>query len=162
MCALIGTSMAISKVCAFGWRLCRSFGNIAWNKYGVWWVVVLLLVNFLSKKGKWFSELEGSLVRMLKGDKTDSALLYEMVGWLILASGREVAKFLLSNIPVRATTVKDPTHRWWGSLVRGTPPLDPNPNGLVLGPGGEGESPMIVGPLCAMSPMQVETPSSPQ
>ena len=78
-----------------------------------------------------------------------------MVGWLILASGVEVAKFSLSNIPVRATRVKDPTHPWGGILVRGTPPLDPNPDGPVLGPDGEGESSMMVGPLYAMSPMQV-------
>ena len=47
-------------------------------------------------------------------------------------------------------------------MVRGTPPLDPNPDGPVLGPDGEGESSMMVGPLYAMSHMQVETPSSPQ
>ena len=47
---------------------------MAWNKYGILLVAVLLLENF--KKGKLFSELEGSLVRILKGDKTDSALLY--------------------------------------------------------------------------------------
>ena len=46
-------------------------------------------------------------------------------------------------------------------MVRGTPPLDRNPDGSVLGPDGEGEPSMTVGPLYAMSPMQVETPSSP-
>ena len=46
-----------------------------------------------------------------------------MVGWLILASGMEVAKFLFSNIPVRATTVKDPTHPWGGGVwFAGHPP----------------------------------------
>ena len=42
LCVLVGTSMAISKVYTFGWRLCQRFGKIAWNKDGVLWVTVLL------------------------------------------------------------------------------------------------------------------------
>ena len=102
------------------------------------------------------------MIQFLPGDKADPVWLYEMVGWLILASGMEVVKFFFSNIPMRAPTMKDPTHPWGGSLVRGTPPLDPNPDGPVLGPDGQGESSMMVGPLYAMSHIRVETPSSPQ
>ena len=80
------------------------------EQVGALWVTVLLLASFFSDYGKWFSELEWLTIRLLQGDKTDSVWLYEMVGWLILASGMEVVKFLLPNIPVRATTVKDPTH----------------------------------------------------
>ena len=123
LCVLVGTSKAISKVCTFGWRLCQCFGKIAWNKNGVLWVTVLLLAIFFSEYGKWFSELERLLVRILKGDKKDSAWLYEMVGWLILTSSVEVVKFFLSNIPVRATTVKDHTHPWGGGVwFAGHPP----------------------------------------
>ena len=123
LCVLVGTSVAISKVCSFGWRLCQRFGKIAWNKFGALWVTVLLLASFSSDYGKWFSELEGLIIRLLQGDKTDSVWLYEMVGWLILASGMEVVKFLFSNVPVRAATVKDPTHPWGGEFgSRDTPP----------------------------------------
>ena len=142
--------MAISKVCSFGWRLCQRFGKIAWNKYGALSVTVLVLASSFGDHGKCFSELGGLIIRLLQVDETDSVRLYEMGGWLILASGMEVVKFLFSNIPVRATTMKDPTQPWGGgSLVRGTPPLDPNPDGPVLGPDGEGESSMMVGPLHA-------------
>ena len=75
LCVLVGTSVAISKVCSFGWRLCQRCGKIAWNKYGVLWVTVLLLASFFSDYGKWFSELEWLIIRLLQGGKTDSVWL---------------------------------------------------------------------------------------
>ena len=46
--------------------------------------------------------------------------------------------------------MKDPTHPWGGEFGSRDTPLDPNPDGPVLGPGVEGESSMMVGPLYAI------------
>ena len=86
----------------------------------------------------------------------------EVIGWLICVGVFGLLKLSFSLISVRASRVKDPTPHQGGSLVRGTLPLDPNHDGTVLGPGGEGELSKMVGPLYAMSPMQAETPSPPQ
>ena len=114
--------MAISKVYTFGWRLCQCFGKIAWSKFGVL-CTVLLLASFFSENGKWFLELERLIIWFRQVGKTDPVWLYEMVGWLILASSVKAVKLILSNVPVRAATVNDPTHPWGGEFgSRDTPP----------------------------------------
>ena len=160
-CALGVGSLILRHMVISGWRLCRRVftGKVAWLLF----FTVFFAWVVYDKQAECFLG-SGSLSRVDRNGTRLGARMFwcEVVGWMVCRGVFGLLKLSFSLISVRASRVKDPTHPQGGSLVRGTLPLDPNPDGPVLGPGGEGELSKMGGPLYAMSPMQAETPSSPQ